>query len=131
MQNHAGNHLKLAILTVTALLASAADERNTAEKSGHILPYWSTACSSASIPQDELFMHLTNYSINKHNENFDKDDSDDSGSKRWGPLTKQVNRHAKQVNRHTKQVNRHAKQVNRHAKQVNRHAKQVNRHAKQ
>lgn len=31
---------------------------------------------------DELFMHLTNYSINKHNENFDRDDSDDSGSKR-------------------------------------------------
>lgn len=31
---------------------------------------------------DELFMHLTNYSINKHNENFHRDDSDDSGSKR-------------------------------------------------
>jgi len=31
---------------------------------------------------DELFMHLTNYSINKHNENFDRDDNDDSGSKR-------------------------------------------------
>lgn len=28
-------------------------------------------------------MHLTNYSINKHNENFDQDDSDDSGSKRY------------------------------------------------
>ena len=28
-------------------------------------------------------MHLTNYSINKHNENFDRDDSDDSGSKRY------------------------------------------------
>ena len=33
--------------------------------------------------QDELFMHLTNYSINKHNDNFDRDDSDDSGSKRY------------------------------------------------
>lgn len=33
--------------------------------------------------QDELFMHLTNYSINKHNENFDRHDSNDSGSKRW------------------------------------------------
>ena len=33
--------------------------------------------------QDELFMHLTNYSINKHNENFDRDESIDSGSKRW------------------------------------------------
>lgn len=32
--------------------------------------------------QDELFMHLTNYSINKHNENFDRHDSNDSGSKR-------------------------------------------------
>lgn len=31
---------------------------------------------------DELFMHLTNYSINKHNENFHRVDSDDSGSKR-------------------------------------------------
>lgn len=31
---------------------------------------------------DELFMHLTNYSINKHNENFDRHDSSDSGSKR-------------------------------------------------
>ena len=39
-----------------------------------------------SIRQDELFMHLTNYSINKHNENFDKDDKDDSGSKRYGAL---------------------------------------------
>ena len=28
-------------------------------------------------------MHLTNYSINKHNENFHRVDSDDSGSKRY------------------------------------------------
>ena len=33
--------------------------------------------------KDELFMHLTNYSINKHNENFHRVDSDDSGSKRY------------------------------------------------
>ena len=32
-------------------------------------------------------MHLTNYSINKHNENFDRDDSDDSGSKRYKTTT--------------------------------------------
>ena len=32
-------------------------------------------------------MHLTNYSINKHNENFDRDDSDDSGSKRYNTTT--------------------------------------------
>ncbi|EDO45410.1 predicted protein, partial [Nematostella vectensis] len=31
---------------------------------------------------DELFMHLTNYSINKHNENFERDENDDMGSKR-------------------------------------------------
>ena len=32
-------------------------------------------------------MHLTNYSINKHNENFDRDDSDDSGSERYNITT--------------------------------------------
>ena len=38
-------------------------------------------------------MHLTNYSINKHNENFDRDDSDDSGSKRYNPTTLLYNKH--------------------------------------
>lgn len=31
-------------------------------------------------------MHLTNYSINKHNENFEKDDSSNNGSKRYVSL---------------------------------------------
>ena len=38
-------------------------------------------------------MHLTNYSINKHNENFDRDDSDDSGSKRYNTTTLLYNKH--------------------------------------
>jgi len=38
-------------------------------------------------------MHLTNYSINKHNENFDRDDSDDSGSKRYNTTTLLNNKH--------------------------------------
>lgn len=40
-------------------------------------------------------MHLTNYSINKHNENFDRDDSDDSGSKRYNTTTLLYNKHKK------------------------------------
>lgn len=32
-------------------------------------------------PQDEVCMHLTNYAINKHNENFIRDDT--VGSKRY------------------------------------------------
>lgn len=31
--------------------------------------------------KDEVCMHLTNYAINKHSENFVRDD--DTGSKRW------------------------------------------------
>ena len=38
-------------------------------------------------------MHLTNYSINKHNENFDRDDSDDSGSKRYNTTTLSYSKH--------------------------------------
>ncbi|XP_068095246.1 tubulin polyglutamylase TTLL7 isoform X1 [Hyperolius riggenbachi] len=30
----------------------------------------------------QLFMHLTNYSVNKHNENFERDETEDRGSKR-------------------------------------------------
>lgn len=32
--------------------------------------------------QHNQFMHLTNYSVNRHNESFDNDDSCDKGSKR-------------------------------------------------
>lgn len=42
-------------------------------------------------------MHLTNYSINKHNENFDRDDSDDSGSKRYNTTTLLYNKHKKKI----------------------------------
>ena len=38
-------------------------------------------------------MHLTNYSINKHNENFNRDDGDDSGSKRYDTTTLLHNKH--------------------------------------
>ncbi|XP_013397848.1 tubulin polyglutamylase TTLL7 isoform X2 [Lingula anatina] len=31
---------------------------------------------------DSLFMHLTNYSLNKHSENYEKDQNEDTGSKR-------------------------------------------------
>ncbi|XP_043929343.1 tubulin polyglutamylase TTLL7 [Protopterus annectens] len=31
---------------------------------------------------NQLYMHLTNYSVNKHNENFERDDNADKGSKR-------------------------------------------------
>ncbi|KAM4642805.1 tubulin polyglutamylase TTLL7 [Discoglossus pictus] len=31
---------------------------------------------------NQLFMHLTNYSVNKHNENFERDEKEDRGSKR-------------------------------------------------
>ncbi|XP_016850376.1 tubulin polyglutamylase TTLL7 isoform X4 [Anolis carolinensis] len=30
----------------------------------------------------QLYMHLTNYSVNKHNENFERDETEDKGSKR-------------------------------------------------
>ncbi|XP_063795044.1 tubulin polyglutamylase TTLL7 isoform X2 [Pseudophryne corroboree] len=30
----------------------------------------------------QLYMHLTNYSVNKHNENFERDETEDRGSKR-------------------------------------------------
>ncbi|CDQ95716.1 unnamed protein product, partial [Oncorhynchus mykiss] len=33
-------------------------------------------------PQSQLYMHLTNYSVNKHNENFERDETADKGSKR-------------------------------------------------
>lgn len=39
----------------------------------------------ASVPfflQSQLYMHLTNYSVNKHNENFERDETVDKGSKR-------------------------------------------------
>lgn len=32
--------------------------------------------------QSQLYMHLTNYSVNKHNENFERDETVDKGSKR-------------------------------------------------
>ncbi|KAL0181632.1 hypothetical protein M9458_024038, partial [Cirrhinus mrigala] len=31
---------------------------------------------------NQLYMHLTNYSVNKHNENFERDETVDKGSKR-------------------------------------------------
>ncbi|XP_075038091.1 tubulin polyglutamylase TTLL7 isoform X2 [Mixophyes fleayi] len=31
---------------------------------------------------NQLYMHLTNYSVNKHNENFERDETEDRGSKR-------------------------------------------------
>lgn len=34
------------------------------------------------FPQSQLYMHLTNYSVNKHNENFERDETVDKGSKR-------------------------------------------------
>lgn len=34
-----------------------------------------------SVPQDDICMHLTNYAINKHNENFVRDEN--TGSKRY------------------------------------------------
>lgn len=36
-----------------------------------------------SLSQDDICMHLTNYAINKHNENFIRDDM--MGSKRYHP----------------------------------------------
>ncbi|XP_028301080.1 tubulin polyglutamylase TTLL7 isoform X3 [Gouania willdenowi] len=38
------------------------------------------APSEANLSQ--LYMHLTNYSVNKHNENFERDETTDKGSKR-------------------------------------------------
>lgn len=37
---------------------------------------------SLSFFQSQLYMHLTNYSVNKHNENFERDETVDKGSKR-------------------------------------------------
>lgn len=34
------------------------------------------------LQQSQLYMHLTNYSVNKHNENFERDETVDKGSKR-------------------------------------------------
>lgn len=35
------------------------------------------------LSQDDICMHLTNYAINKHNQNFIQDDR--TGSKRYSP----------------------------------------------
>lgn len=40
------------------------------------------SCCSLFSPQSQLYMHLTNYSVNKHNENFERDETVDKGSKR-------------------------------------------------
>ena len=40
------------------------------------------ASLSLLSPQSQLYMHLTNYSVNKHNENFERDETVDKGSKR-------------------------------------------------
>lgn len=37
---------------------------------------------SSVSTQEQYFMHLTNYSVNKHNESFDCDEREDRGSKR-------------------------------------------------
>ncbi|MEQ2187784.1 Tubulin polyglutamylase ttll7 [Goodea atripinnis] len=43
----------------------------------------SYVCCGASLSaQSQLYMHLTNYSVNKHNENFERDETMDKGSKR-------------------------------------------------
>ena len=39
-------------------------------------------CCMLAPVQEEQFMHLTNYSVNKHSESFDRDESIDKGSKR-------------------------------------------------
>lgn len=39
-------------------------------------------CRCVFSPQSQLYMHLTNYSVNKHNENFERDETVDKGSKR-------------------------------------------------
>ncbi|XP_078515389.1 tubulin polyglutamylase TTLL7 [Lissotriton helveticus] len=44
----------------------------------------------------QLYMHLTNYSVNKHNENFERDETEDKGSKRsirWFTEFLQTNDH--------------------------------------
>jgi tubulin polyglutamylase TTLL7 len=41
-------------------------------------------------------MHLTNYSVNKHNEHFERDETEDKGSKRsikWFTEFLQANQH--------------------------------------
>lgn len=38
--------------------------------------------NSVLSSQSQLYMHLTNYSVNKHNENFERDETVDKGSKR-------------------------------------------------
>ncbi|XP_020041206.2 tubulin polyglutamylase TTLL7 isoform X1 [Castor canadensis] len=44
----------------------------------------------------QLYMHLTNYSVNKHNEHFERDETEDKGSKRsikWFTEFLQANQH--------------------------------------
>ncbi|XP_027729768.1 tubulin polyglutamylase TTLL7 [Vombatus ursinus] len=44
----------------------------------------------------QLYMHLTNYSVNKHNEHFERDETEDKGSKRsikWFTEFLQTNKH--------------------------------------
>ena len=51
--------------------------------SGINLVIWTQANSwTVSVTQDHLFMHLTNYSVNKHSETYEKSGTVDTGSKR-------------------------------------------------
>lgn len=46
--------------------------------------------------QTQLYMHLTNYSVNKHNEHFERDETENRGSKRsikWFTEFLQANQH--------------------------------------
>lgn len=49
-----------------------------------------------SLLQTQLYMHLTNYSVNKHNERFERDETENKGSKRsirWFTEFLQANEH--------------------------------------